>query len=49
MVGSFYELYDIQDQETGQTQANVREIVDYLGIHKIDKENVRILKYILID
>ena len=32
MVGSFYELYDIQDVETGETQANVREIVDYLGI-----------------
>jgi DNA mismatch repair protein MutS len=32
MVGSFYELYDIQDVETGTTQANVREIVDYLGI-----------------
>jgi hypothetical protein len=32
MVGSFYELYDIQDTETGETEANVREIVDHLGI-----------------
>jgi DNA mismatch repair protein MutS len=38
MVGSFYELYDIQDQETGQTQANVREIVDYLGIQLSTKK-----------
>ena len=32
MVGSFYELYDIQDPETGNTRCNVREIVEYLGI-----------------
>ena len=38
MVGSFYELYDIQDQETGETQANVREIVDYLGIQLSNKK-----------
>ena len=37
MVGSFYELYDIQDIETGETQANVREIVDYLGIQLTSK------------
>jgi len=38
MVGSFYELYDIQDIETGETQANVREIVDYLGIQLSTKK-----------
>jgi DNA mismatch repair protein MutS len=38
MVGSFYELYDIQDIETGETQANVREIVDYLGIQITNKK-----------
>jgi DNA mismatch repair protein MutS len=38
MVGSFYELYDIQDQQTGETQANVREIVDYLGIQLSHKK-----------
>ena len=32
MVGSFYELYDIQNNETGLTTCNVREITDYLGI-----------------
>ena len=32
MVGSFYELYDVQDPETGETECNVREIVDILGI-----------------
>jgi len=38
MVGSFYELYEIQDVETGETQANVREIVDYLGIQLAPKK-----------
>jgi len=32
MVGSFYELYDIQNNETGLTTCNVREVVDHLGI-----------------
>jgi DNA mismatch repair protein MutS len=38
MVGSFYELYDIQNQETGETQCNVREIVDILGIQLSTKK-----------
>lgn len=38
MVGSFYELYDIQDNETGKTECNVREIVDYLGIQLSTKK-----------
>lgn len=38
MVGSFYELYDIQDRETGETQCNVREIVDILGIQLSSKK-----------
>lgn len=32
MVGSFYELYDIINNETGETKCNVREIIDILGI-----------------
>lgn len=38
MVGSFYELYDIQNQATGETQCNVREIVDILGIQLSTKK-----------
>lgn len=33
LVGSFYELYDSQDQNTGQTDCNVKEILDVLGIN----------------
>jgi DNA mismatch repair protein MutS len=32
MVGSFYELYDTQHKHTGETQTNIREIADILGI-----------------
>jgi len=38
MVGSFYELYDIQNLETGETECNVREIVDILGIQLSSKK-----------
>ena len=38
MVGSFYELYDIQNTETGETECNVKEIVDYLGIQLSSKK-----------
>jgi DNA mismatch repair protein MutS len=38
MVGSFYELYDIQCSETGETVCNVREIVEYLGIQLTTKK-----------
>lgn len=38
MVGSFYELYDIQNTETGETECNIREIVDYLGIQLSTKK-----------
>lgn len=38
MVGSFYELYDVQNKETGETKCNVREIVDYLGIQLSTKK-----------
>jgi DNA mismatch repair protein MutS len=37
-VGSFYELYDIQDKETGTTRCNVIEIVDLLGIQLSSKK-----------
>jgi DNA mismatch repair protein MutS len=33
LVGSFYELYDSQDPTTGQTECNVKEILDVLGIN----------------
>jgi DNA mismatch repair protein MutS len=43
MVGSFYELYDIQNIETGDTKFNVREITDLLGIQlAIKKEGCEI-------
>jgi len=38
MVGSFYELYDIQNRETGETMCNVPEIVDLLGIQLSSKK-----------
>ena len=31
-VGSFYELYDIQNTETGETQCNIHEITNFLGL-----------------
>ena len=37
-VGSFFELYDIQNMETNETQCNVRTIVDYLGIQLSTKK-----------
>ena len=39
MVGSFYELYDVQYKATGETECNVREIVEYLGIQLSTKKN----------
>ena len=38
MVGSFYELYDIINTETGETKCNVREITDILGIQLSSKK-----------
>ena len=32
MVGSFYELYDRRDPETGSTLHNIQEVTDLLGI-----------------
>lgn len=40
MVGSFYELYDIQNIETGETQCNVKELVDLLGCQVSIKKDV---------
>ena len=31
MVGSFYELYELQNQENGDCRCNVKELVDFLG------------------
>jgi DNA mismatch repair protein MutS len=31
-VGSFYEIYGIQDPETGQVNNNARELADFLGL-----------------
>jgi DNA mismatch repair protein MutS len=40
MVGSFYELYDIQKIETGETRCNVKELVDLLGFQVSVKKDV---------
>lgn len=40
MVGSFYELYDIQCVETGETRCNVKELVDLLGCQVSIKKDV---------
>jgi DNA mismatch repair protein MutS len=39
MVGSFYELYDIQDRTTGLTALNVRTVTDLLGIQLTVKKD----------
>ena len=39
MVGAFYELYEYQRVETGETRTNVKEIIDILGLqYSIKKE-----------
>ena len=38
MVGSFYELYDIMNTETGETKCNVREIFDIICIQLSNKK-----------
>ena len=40
MVGSFYELYDIQDKLTGETVNNIKEITDFLGIQLTPKKDL---------
>ena len=40
MVGAFYELYELQDVETGEMRSNVKEIVDILGIQVSIKKEV---------
>jgi DNA mismatch repair protein MutS len=40
MVGSFYELYDIQNIETGETRCNVKELIDLLGCQASIKKDV---------
>ena len=40
MVGAFYELYEIQNTETGETRSNVKEIVDILGINVSIKKDI---------
>jgi DNA mismatch repair protein MutS len=39
MVGAFYELYDLQDKETGLTHYNVKEVTDLLGIQLTIKKD----------
>jgi DNA mismatch repair protein MutS len=39
MVGSFYELYDIQD-ENGKTECNIKDVVDLLGIQLSTKKDL---------
>jgi DNA mismatch repair protein MutS len=40
MVGSFYELYELQNQETGECRTNVRDLVDFLGCQVSIKKDV---------
>jgi DNA mismatch repair protein MutS len=40
MVGSFYELYEIQNVETGETRCNVKELVDFLGCQVSIKKDI---------
>lgn len=40
MVGSFYELYEIQNIETGETRCNVKDLVDFLGCQVSIKKNI---------
>jgi DNA mismatch repair protein MutS len=39
MVGSFYELYELQNQENGDCKCNVKELVDFLGCQVSIKKN----------
>ena len=40
MVGSFYELYDVQDKTTGETLYNIKEVTDFLGIQLTPKKDL---------
>ena len=40
MVGSFYELYELQNQDTGECKCNVKELVDFLGCQVSIKKDV---------
>jgi len=40
MVGSFYELYEFQHKETGETRCNVKDLVDFLGCQVSIKKDV---------
>lgn len=37
LVGKFYELYDIEDLDTGKTQCNIREIADACQLSVIER------------
>jgi len=41
-VGSFYELYDIQNTETGETQCNIHEITNFLGLQLTTKSYAKL-------
>ena len=40
MVGSFYELYELQNQETGECRTNVKDLVDFLGCQVSIKKDI---------
>lgn len=40
MVGSFYELYELQNQDTGECKCNVKDLVDFLGCQVSIKKDV---------
>ena len=40
MVGSFYELYDVLDKDTGETLYNIKEVTEFLGIQLTPKKDL---------
>ena len=40
MVGAFYELYEIQNVESGETRSNVKEISEILGLQFSIKKDI---------
>ena len=40
MVGSFYELYELQNKETGECRTNVKELVDFLSCQVSIKKDI---------
>ena len=48
MVGAFYELYEIQNVESGETRSNVKEISEILGLQFSIKNHKHIITVVII-